>query len=55
MNGSAPKFTARMSSRGGRYGGIFMTASSGWRTVILNLLVLGRRSEIVLTRGPRES
>ena len=39
MNGSAPKFTARMSSRGVPYGGIFLTAVVGLFGVILNLLV----------------
>jgi L-asparagine permease len=48
MNGSAPKFTARMSSRGVPYGGIFLTALVGLFGVILNLLVPGQAFEIVL-------
>jgi L-asparagine permease len=48
MNGSAPKFTARMSRRGVPYGGIFLTALVGLFGVILNLLVPGQAFEIVL-------
>jgi L-asparagine permease len=48
MNGSAPKFTAVMSSRGVPYGGIFLTAVVGLFGVILNLLVPGQAFEIVL-------
>src|SRR3954468_12589021 len=48
MNGSAPKFTARMSSRGVPYGGIFLTAAVGLFGVVLNLLVPGQAFEIVL-------
>jgi L-asparagine permease len=48
MNGSAPKFTARMSTRGVPYGGIFLTAVVGLFGVILNLLFPGQAFEIVL-------
>ena len=48
MNGSAPKFTAVMSSRGVPYGGIFLTAFVGLFGVILNLLFPGEAFEIVL-------
>jgi amino acid transporter len=48
MNGSAPKFTAAMSSRGVPYGGIFLTAAVVLFGVILNLLVPGQAFEIVL-------
>src|ERR1700758_2328547 len=48
MNGSAPKFTSRMSQRGVPYGGIFLTAGVGLFGVILNLLVPGQAFEIVL-------
>ena len=48
MNGSAPKFTAVMSSRGVPYGGIFLTAGVGLFGVILNLLFPGEAFEIVL-------
>jgi len=48
MNGSAPKFTSVMSSRGVPYGGIFLTAFIGLFGVILNLLFPGEAFEIVL-------
>ncbi len=48
MNGSAPKFTSVMSSRGVPYGGIFLTAVVGLFGVILNLLFPGEAFEIVL-------
>jgi L-asparagine permease len=48
MNGSAPKFTSVMSSRGVPYGGIFLTAAVGLFGVILNLLFPGEAFEIVL-------
>ena len=48
MNGSAPKFTAVMSSRGVPYGGFFLTAAVGLFGVVLNLLVPGQAFEIVL-------
>lgn len=48
MNGSAPKFTGVMSSRGVPYGGIFLTASIGLLGVVLNGVVPARAFEIVL-------
>ena len=48
MNGSAPKFTARMSRRGVPYGGILLTASIGLLGVLLNGLVPDMAFEIVL-------
>lgn len=48
MSGSAPKFTARMSSRGVPYGGIFLTASIGLIGVLLNGVVPDMAFEIVL-------
>src|ERR1700712_3690179 len=42
MNGSAPKFTSRMSKGGVPYGGILLTAVVGLFGVILNLLVPGQ-------------
>jgi L-asparagine permease len=48
MNGSAPKFTARMSRRGVPYGGILLTASIGLLGVLLNSIVPERAFEIVL-------
>ena len=48
MNGSAPRFTARMSRRGVPYGGILLTASIGLLGVLLNGLVPGMAFEIVL-------
>jgi L-asparagine permease len=48
MNGSAPKFTSRMSSRGVPYGGICLTALIGLFGVLLNLVVPEKAFEIVL-------
>ncbi|MFM8598121.1 MAG: amino acid permease [Mycobacterium sp.] len=48
MNGSAPKFTARMSRQGVPYGGILLTASIGLLGVLLNSLVPDMAFEIVL-------
>lgn len=48
MNGSAPKFTGVMSSRGVPYGGICLTASIGLLGVLLNGVVPEMAFEIVL-------
>ncbi|GJF14368.1 L-asparagine permease [Mycolicibacterium cyprinidarum] len=48
MSGSAPKFTARMSSRGVPYGGICLTAAIGLIGVLLNGVVPNQAFEIVL-------
>ena len=48
MNGSAPRFTGRMSGRGVPYGGICLTASIGLFGVLLNGLVPAMAFEIVL-------
>ncbi len=48
MNGSAPKFTGVMSSRGVPYGGICLTASIGLLGVLLNGIVPTMAFEIVL-------
>ncbi len=48
MNGSAPKFTGVMSSRGVPYGGICLTASIGLLGVLLNGIVPEKAFEIVL-------
>jgi L-asparagine permease len=48
MNGSAPKFTGRMSGRGVPYGGICLTASVGLLGVLLNGVVPEMAFEIVL-------
>jgi L-asparagine permease len=48
MNGSAPKFTARMSKRGVPYGGICLTALIGLFGVLLNGVVPAQAFEIVL-------
>lgn len=48
MNGSAPKFTGVMSSRGVPYGGICLTASIGLLGVLLNGVVPTMAFEIVL-------
>jgi len=48
MNGSAPKFTGRMSRRGVPYGGICLTASIGLLGVLLNGFVPTMAFEIVL-------
>ncbi|MBV9514548.1 MAG: amino acid permease [Mycobacteriaceae bacterium] len=47
-NGSAPKFTARMSKRGVPYGGICLTAVIGLFGVLLNGVVPAQAFEIVL-------
>ena len=48
MNGSAPKFTSVMSSRGVPYGGICLTALIGLFGVLLNGIVPSEAFEIVL-------
>ncbi|MBJ8348778.1 amino acid permease [Antrihabitans sp. YC2-6] len=48
MNGSAPKFTARMSRNGVPYGGICLTVIIGLFGVALNGVVPGEAFEIVL-------
>jgi L-asparagine permease len=48
MNGSAPKFTSVMSSRGVPYGGICLTALIGLFGVLLNGIVPAMAFEIVL-------
>ena len=48
MNGSAPKFTSRMSKGGVPYGGILLTALIGLFGVLLNGVVPGQAFEIVL-------
>ncbi|HEY7053421.1 MAG TPA: amino acid permease [Mycobacterium sp.] len=48
MNGSAPKFTSRMSRRGVPYGGIFLTTVIGLCGVLLNGVVPEKAFEIVL-------
>ena len=48
MNGSAPKFTGRMSRRGVPYGGICLTASIGLLGVLLNGVVPTMAFETVL-------
>src|ERR1700757_234828 len=48
MNGSAPKFTSRMSKRGVPYGGICLTALIGLFGVLLNGIVPAQAFEIVL-------
>ena len=48
MNGSAPKFTGRMSKNGVPYGGICLTAFIGLFGVLLNGVVPGQAFEIVL-------
>lgn len=48
VNGSAPKFTGRMSARGVPYGGICLTASIGLLGVLLNGVVPEKAFEIVL-------
>ena len=48
MNGSAPKFTSRMSKRGVPYGGICLTALIGLFGVVLNGSVPQKAFEIVL-------
>jgi L-asparagine permease len=48
MNGSAPQFTSRMSSRGVPYGGICLTVVIGLLGVVLNGVVPSEAFEIVL-------
>lgn len=48
MSGSAPKFTAKMSSRSVPYGGICLTAAIGLLGVLLNGVVPSMAFEIVL-------
>jgi L-asparagine permease len=48
MNGSAPKFTSLMNSRGVPYGGICLTALIGLFGVLLNGVVPAQAFEIVL-------
>lgn len=48
VNGSAPRFTARMSRQGVPYGGILLTASVGLLGVLLNGIVPSMAFEIVL-------
>ncbi|MCG5434087.1 amino acid permease [Mycobacterium sp. MYCO198283] len=48
MNGSAPKFTSRMNTRGVPYGGICLTAAIGLLGVFLNGVVPEEAFEIVL-------
>ncbi|MEH0111138.1 amino acid permease [Tersicoccus sp. MR15.9] len=48
VNGSAPKFTGRMSSHGVPYGGILLTAAVTLLGVVLNAVVPSQAFEIVL-------
>jgi L-asparagine permease len=48
VNGSGPKFTARMSKNGVPYGGILLTSSVGLFGVVLNAVEPGQAFEIVL-------
>ena len=48
VNGSGPKFTAKMSANGVPYGGILLTSAVGLLGVILNALRPGQAFEIVL-------
>jgi L-asparagine permease len=48
INGSGPKFTARMSKNGVPYGGILLTSSIGLFGVVLNAVKPGQAFEIVL-------
>jgi len=48
VNGSGPKFTARMSKNGVPYGGILLTATIGLFGVALNAVKPGQAFEIVL-------
>jgi len=48
MNGSGPKFTARMSKNGVPYGGILLTSMIGLFGVVLNAVKPGQAFEIVL-------
>lgn len=48
LSGSAPKFTAKLNSRGVPYGGILLTAAVAFLGVILNAVVPAKAFEIVL-------
>ncbi|WP_343601452.1 amino acid permease [Mycobacterium sp.] len=48
INGSGPKFTARMSANGVPYGGILLTSMIGLFGVVLNAVKPGQAFEIVL-------
>jgi L-asparagine permease len=48
INGSGPKFTARMSKNGVPYGGILLTSAVGVFGVVLNAVKPGQAFEIVL-------
>jgi L-asparagine permease len=48
VNGSGPKFTARMSKRGVPYGGILLTCTIGLFGVVLNAITPSQAFEIVL-------
>jgi L-asparagine permease len=48
VNGSAPKFTARMSKNGVPYGGILLTFTIGLLGVVLNAITPSEAFEIVL-------
>lgn len=48
MNGSGPRFTARMSKNGVPYGGILLTSVIGLFGVVLNAIKPGQAFEIVL-------
>jgi L-asparagine permease len=48
VNGSGPKFTARMSKNGVPYGGILLTAAIGLFGVVLNAVKPSEAFEIVL-------
>jgi L-asparagine permease len=48
VNGSGPKFTARMSKNGVPYGGILLTSTIGLCGVVLNAVKPGQAFEIVL-------
>lgn len=48
VNGSGPKFTARMSKTGVPYGGILLTSAVGLLGVVLNAVKPGQAFEIVL-------
>ena len=48
VNGSGPKFTARMSNNGVPYGGILLTSAIGLFGVVLNAVRPGQAFEIVL-------
>lgn len=48
LSGSAPRFTAKLNSRGVPYGGILLTAAVAFLGVILNAVVPAKAFEIVL-------